>query len=66
MPTYSYTCPNCGWQMDVLKSMQDAGSVEFCPQNCTPFQPMERLYNAPPAAMVHNGTPKFHHRKFAK
>ena len=65
MPTYSYLCNNCGYELTVLKRMTDAGTVEFCPSDkCRSlWQPMDRVYNAPPAAKVAGGTPRFHVRR---
>ena len=65
MPSYSYRCDRCGHELEVLKRMDDANTVEFCPgDRCKGiFQPMDRLYNSVPAARVVNGTPRFHRRK---
>ena len=63
-PAYEYSCPSCGHSLEVLKRMEDAGTVEFCPgDDFTCRQPMERVYDSAPAAKVAGGTPKFHHRK---
>jgi putative FmdB family regulatory protein len=61
-PIYSYTCPNCSHRLDVMKKMEDAASVEYCPEECAPWQPMLRVYTDAPAGKVSGGTPRFHHR----
>ena len=68
MPAYSYTCNRCGHSLEVLKRMEDSGTVEFCPAEAcrSIFQPMERVWDAAPAAKVAGGTPKFHHRKLSR
>ena len=63
MAFYDYACPNCGFATTVSKPMAQATEPEYCPQNCAPQQPMQRQWEAPPAAHVHAGTPRFHHRK---
>lgn len=64
MPAYDYTCPNCGAYASIFKSMSKAERIEYC--ECAPFQPMQRVFNAPPAPRVHAGTPRFHQRKLGK
>ena len=65
MPAYDYTCGSCGHNLQVLKRMDDAGTIEYCPTDgCQ--QPMHRVYEAAPAAKVAGGTPKFHHRKLSR
>lgn len=60
MAFYAYECAGCGFKTTVSKPMSEATSIEYCPAACAPFQPMQRVYDAPPAAHVHAGTPKFH------
>lgn len=70
MAFYDYACGNCGFRTTISKPMSKAGSIEICPRSdsslCTPFQPMERVYDAPPAARIHMGTPQFHSRRGSK
>lgn len=60
MAFYSYACESCGHKATVSKPMSQATAIEYC--GCSPFQPMQRVWDAPPAALVHAGTPKFHQR----
>ena len=66
MPSYSYHCDGCGQDLEVLKQMTDADTVEFCPGDNCDFLPMHRLYDSAPAAKIVGGTPRFHHRKPAQ
>lgn len=63
MAFYPYRCANCSHHCIISKPMSEAATVEYCPRECSPFQPMERIYDAPPAARVHMGTPQFHSRR---
>ena len=63
MPAYFYRCPECAATLDVLKKMEDAASVEWCPE-CSD-QPMLRVYTAS-ASKVAGGTPRFHQRKIRR
>lgn len=60
MAFYNYACPTCGHKATISKPMAEAATVEYC--TCAPFQPMQRVYDDPPAALIHKGTPKFHQR----
>lgn len=62
MAFYDYKCNACGFKTTISKPMADATLVEYCPAKCAPYQPMERVWDAPPAALIHKGTPKFHQR----
>ena len=64
MPAYAYRCPACSATLDVLKKMEDANTVEWCP-DCGPGQPMLRVYTAA-ATKVAGGTPRFHQRKLRR
>lgn len=59
MPFYPYICTNCGLKTTVSKPMSQATEPEWCPNECAPFQPMQRVWDSTPAH-VHAGTPRFH------
>ena len=44
IPIYNYSCPKCGKEEEVIKSMKDIDVAEMCPA-CTTF--MERMISLP-------------------
>lgn len=58
MPAYDYRCSGCGAEETVFRSMSKATE----PVRCQCSKLMERVFSNPPAAHVHAGTPKYHHR----
>jgi putative FmdB family regulatory protein len=65
MPSYDYRCGNCGHRETVVRPMSQAGDVVYCPEQCTPFQPMQRVYEAT-ASAVKGGTPIHHDRAWLR